>query len=633
MHGVAGWMFLCAIGGLLVTYLYDSSSALLPRASAGLCLSLTILGFTGLLVASIPGSGSFWHWFSVPVVIAPFTLLLKPVIRQNVLSDVRKAIGIARANALQTAGALLFYATVLFLLMLVFAAAMFERKDGIYTAVVNNLGDLPFHLKVITTFAYSGEFQPEHPLYAGARFAYPFLTDLLSAMFVRQGADIRAAMLAPNVAVSFSLVILVKQWTEELTGDRLAGFIAPVLLLFSGGLGWIMAFQDIIDNHSTVSAFLAAPPRDYTIRPDSIWRWGNVMTTLFVPQRSFPLGAALAVCVFTLLSRGQSERKFRTIVAAAIMTGLLPLVHVHTFLVVMLAAGWFAVFDRLRRYWFLYFATALLLAGPQLFWFLSSGAVKSETILAWNIGWDRGHHNIFWFWFLNTGFFIPLLVAAALLHIRGRPLISTQMLMLYVPFALCFAIANVLKLAPWIWDNIKVLFYWYLGSLPAVASLLSYLLKRKSAWGIAALTLLATLTAAGALDVWRAITRTASYLEFDRDGIEIARAIRDLTPPRAVVLHAPAYNSPALLAGRRTLLGYTGIVWSHGLQYAEREKHIQQIYKGEAEAAKLLKHYNVAYVLIGPHERSFVQVNDEYFSRQRVVAKSNDYFLYTVGGD
>jgi hypothetical protein len=633
MYGVAVWMLLCSVGGLFATYLYDTDSPLLPRASTGLCLGLTTLGFVGLLTSSIPGSGAVWPWFSFPVVIAPFALLLRPDIRQNMLADVKTEIGTARSNVWRTVCTFLFYAVILTLLILVFAAAMFERKDGIYTAIVNNLGDLPFHLKVITTFAYSGEFQSEHPLYAGSRFAYPFLTDFLSAMFVRQGADIRAAMLVPNVAVSFSLVVLVKQWTEQLTRDRLAGFIAPVLLLSSGGLGWILAFEDLIQSDLSLIGFLGTLPRDYTIRPDSIWRWGNVMTTLFVPQRSFPLGAALAVCIFTLLSRAPRERTLRTIVPAGILTGLLPLVHVHTFLVVMLAAGCFAVFDRLRGPWFRYFAIVLLFAGPQLSWFLSSGAVKSETILAWNIGWDRGQHNIVWFWFLNTGIFIPLLVTAALLNIRGQPLISSQILIFYTPFALCFVVANVLKLAPWIWDNIKVLFYWYLGSLPIAACFLSYLLRRKWAWSMAAVTLLATLTAAGTIDIWRAVTRSASYLEFDRDGINIARAIRDLTPPRCVVLHAPSYNSPALLAGRRTLLGYTGIVWSHGLQYAEREKHIQQIYRGEADAAQLLKRYNVAYVLIGSHERSFVQVNDQYFSWFPAIAKSNDYLLYDVGGE
>jgi len=37
----------------------------------------------------------------------------------------------------------------------------------------------------------------------------------------------------------------------------------------------------------------------------------------------------------------------------------------------------------------------------------------------------------------------------------------------FLPFTLCFIIPNVMKMAPWIWDNIKVLFYWWLASAPA----------------------------------------------------------------------------------------------------------------------------------------------------------------------
>ena len=54
---------------------------------------------------------------------------------------------------------------------------MIERPDGIYTGVLNNFGDLPFHLSVITSFAYGQNFPPEDPTFAGVRFTYPFLTD------------------------------------------------------------------------------------------------------------------------------------------------------------------------------------------------------------------------------------------------------------------------------------------------------------------------------------------------------------------------------------------------------------------------------------------------------------------------
>ena len=83
----------------------------------------------------------------------------------------------------------LFYAAIALVLWLVFDRAMFERADGIYTGVLNNYGDLPFHLSVITSFVKGANFPPEDPTYAGASFTYPFLADFVAACFVRAGAS------------------------------------------------------------------------------------------------------------------------------------------------------------------------------------------------------------------------------------------------------------------------------------------------------------------------------------------------------------------------------------------------------------------------------------------------------------
>ena len=39
-------------------------------------------------------------------------------------------------------------------------------------------------------------------------------------------------------------------------------------------------------------------PHDYTIMPETAYRWGNALTTLLVPQRGILLGFPLALLVF-----------------------------------------------------------------------------------------------------------------------------------------------------------------------------------------------------------------------------------------------------------------------------------------------------------------------------------------------
>jgi hypothetical protein len=61
------------------------------------------------------------------------------------------------------------------------------------------------------------------------------------------------------------------------------------------------------------------------------------------------------------------------------------------------------------------------------------------------------------------------------------------LLLFFLPFLLCFLISNVVKLAPWEWDNIKVLIYWFIGAIPFAAFVLARLWNRDKILKIVAL--------------------------------------------------------------------------------------------------------------------------------------------------
>ena len=357
-------------------------------------------------------------------------------------------------------GYLVFYLGIAILLAMVFNRAVFERADGIYTGVMNNLGDLPLHLQVINSFAQGHNLPPEDPTFAGVRFAYPFLVDFLAAMMVRAGAGVIFAMWLQNMVMAMALVGLLHYWTILLTRNRLAGVIAPLLVLFSGGLGWWLLFYE--GSSDGFFAMLGNLQHDYTIVPSSILRWGNSLTTLFVPQRSILFGMPLAITIFcqwwlaisqqenaapsdaeptatsaleqktsisakASKSRRKHSRKaaiiipqpdppnfyLRRMLAAGLCAGLLPLIHAHTFLTVMAAAACLAlIFRSAWRSWLYFFAIALIVCLPEILWLANTGGVNTRSYLGWQPGWDHGPHNVIWFWFVNTGLFIPLLVAA-----------------------------------------------------------------------------------------------------------------------------------------------------------------------------------------------------------------------------
>jgi hypothetical protein len=187
-----------------------------------------------------------------------------------------------------------------------------------------------------------------------------------------------------------------------------------------------------------------------------------------------------------------------------------------------------------------------------------------------------------------------------------------------------------MKLAPWVWDNIKVLFYWYIASVPLVAFLLARGLRQKSGWRWIAAGALTAMVLSGGLDVLRVITGTTPQREFTINDISVANTISQKTAPRALVLHAPTYNTPVFLTGRRSLLGYPGWMFSRGLDYQQRTADISAIYSGAPDAAELMRRYHVDYVLIGPEELSTLKVNEQFWSQYPEVAQTGPYRLYST---
>ncbi|HEY2359856.1 MAG TPA: hypothetical protein VGK36_01975 [Candidatus Angelobacter sp.] len=664
------------LGGTLLTFFFDRNAPRGARLCMGACIGMALMATVGFLLALMLGLGAASIILSAVILLLPLLLLVNRQRREMILSALRSPVSAPQKSSTASIGYLAFYLAIAILLAMVFNRAVFERPDGIYTGVMNNLGDLPLHLQVINSFAQGHNLPPEDPTFAGVRFAYPFLVDFFAAMLVRAGAGVIFAMWLQNMVMAMALVGLLHYWTILLTRNRLAGVIAPLLVLFSGGLGWWLLFSE--SGSDGFFALLGSLQHDYTIVPNSILRWGNSLTTLFVPQRSILFGMPLAITIFCQwwLAISQQEeaeppaeptatsaleqqtpvkvrnvskdrRKgskknsaaappeppnfyLRRMLAAGLCAGLLPLIHAHTFLVIMAAAACLAlIFRPAWKSWLYFFALALIVSTPEILWLANTGGVNARSYLGWQPGWDHGQHNVIWFWFVNTGLFIPLLVVA-LAWRRGAFRLPQRALKFYVPFIFCFLVPNLIKVAPWVWDNIKVLFLWYVASAPLVAWLLARWWQQRSFVRWFAPLVLATLLLAGALDVLRVVSEASEYQEFDAQGIAAASVISAQTSPRALVLHAPTYNSPVFLTGRRSLLGYPGWMWSRGLDYSERSADIQRIYLGVPEADALLQKYNVDYVLVGPMELASFKVNEQFWSKYKTLSRAGAYRIYKI---
>ena len=630
-------------GGTLATYLWDEDTLPLPvRVAAGAAVGLAVFALSGFLLALSLGLTWTTVLGATAVAALPLALLHTPERRARVSADLSDTTAQIRARPLLA----LAYLAMAGFVAVAFEGAVYLRPDGLYTADRHNLGDLPFHIGIAESFLRGDNFPPQHPELSGARLTYPFLVDFVPAALMRAGLSLQRAFLVENLLLAWALMIALVHWGRRLTGDRAAALLMPALLLLNGGLGFWMLARDVLTTERGLIPLLGALPHDYTIlnRGEVAWmtsalRWGNAVTTLLIPQRGFLFGLVLFVIALTLIWDGARKHagaaeavRGRRMFAAGCIAGLLPLIHMHSFAVFLAAAVCLAVLFPDVRAWTRLFVPLTVLAAPQVVWLLSGTALAKGGFVQWHVGWDRDLSSPLWFWLLNAGLAIPA-VGAALVWRDRDWLVSRDLARFLAPFAGCFLVPNLLQLSPWLWDNIKFLFFAQVAATPLLA-LLVVTLWRYRKWGAraASVILLVSLTLAGALDVTRMATRQAAQRIFDAPAIRFADMLAETTPPHAVVLRLPTYNHAALLGGRLAPLGFEGHIWSQGLDKGMRDQDVAAIYRGAPDATARLRRLGVDFLVVGPQERAELQVNEAFVSSLPLLREMDGYRLYRIPG-
>lgn len=631
-------------GGTAATYLYDTRSTLTTRMAVGACLGLTILGLSGFVAASLLGVGLRSLLIATAIAVAPLSVFVGRASRDSAVADIIASVQRARAAVTGRDPAALWGAALFLLLsvplLIVFTGAVYEAADGIHTGLFVNRNDLPLHIDIIIGFLTGGNLPPQHPEFAGARLTYPFLADFIAAQLMGAGLTLQRAVALENVVLLLALIVIIHRWALALTRERVAALLTPLLVLLGSGLGWLLLTQDAASVPGGWLSFLWNLPHDYTINTRHL-QWGNVATTMLVPQRSFLLGLPLFMIVWTLWWRAvaadrggdaheaspDSASRIRLMAAAGAVAGCLPLAHTHSYMVVMGMGAVLSLVFWSWRAWMVFFAVAVALALPQLFWVSHGSLVNTRTFVGWSPGWTKGTESYAWFWFKNTGLFIPLLAAALVGRGRWR-VVPRTLLLFYVPFLICFVAPQLFRFAPRLSANIKILIYWYIASAPLVALVLAALWRRHGAMRVAVAVLVMTLTGAASLDVLRVISGASAVRVFDAPSVQFAGVVERLTPAGAVILHAPSRNHSVFLTGRHSLLGNLLHVGSHGFDYTGRAADIKSMYQGAPDTAELLHRYNVDFVVVGPDERQTLRPNDALFARLPIVGAAAGYRLY-----
>ena len=514
--------------------------------------------------------------------------------------------------------------------------------DGVYSGG-SAWYDLPFHLALTTSFAYGNNVPPIYTPFPPAPLLYPFLSDFQTAVLVVTGMTLRSALLLTSIplAVAFTALLyffayrLIHTWTRlsETVGAQISATLATIIFLLNGGLGFYYFWEDWRNSGKTLPTFWSQLGLNYTNLGDRDLRWANFIADGLLPQRSILFGFPIALMIFSIFAIiwrnwDLDENKkdhwcgVGLLLGAGTITGLTPLFHAHVYMGLGLLSG--ALFlIKPRRQWVAFWAPAIVLAAPYLVNVL--GHISDNGFVRFQPGW-RGHSNSVWIWYWLRNIGLPTLVI-----IPAWFAIPALWRRFYLAFILLLVFSLLVVVSPNYFDNIKLIYLWYVptsviiaAGLVRLASVSRYQILAKSVATV--LTLLCIASGLLALQ----FERTSHQLLFSTEEMAAVKFAREQTPPRALFLTAPTIHQPILsLAGRPIVRGDEAWLWSHGYDFAEREADVRSIYAGTEEARSLIAYYGIDYIYVGPAELQ-AGVNEEFFELLPLIYHSPGVRIYDV---
>jgi hypothetical protein len=478
-----------------------------------------------------------------------------------------RAAGLAAAEPAWTRWQWLALGAFLVVSIRQFGWLVFESGGTLFTLLPHNYGDLPLHWTYVQHLASGSPFWPEDPILSHSRLHYPLGVDLLTAVLVRLGARIEVALRAMGLAGAALAALALRRW---------GGAFAVAGFLFAGGLAGIPALArlSLADVEQTVA-------------------WKNLFLALFVPQRGFLLALPLGlVLLHAWRARLLQGRPALPAWLEGLLWSALPLVHLHTFAFVsILGAVWAIGGGRWRSA-----APSLAFALLPATWGVVqvTGGFHSAGLVGLAPGWMIGSEAPVLFLARNFGFWLPLALSALVVAVRVR---RHAELLLLVPALGIFALLFLVRLAPWAWDNTKLMLWCHVVMLPAFESLV--LARLRVALRAAALALLfASGVQATLWGCFGKLPRLEIVERAEYTGVCAALA----SVPTTRVATVQTFNHPVALCGRKLVAGYSGHLWSHGLAPAEIEWRLGQLLRGEADWRDHARALGASHVFWGTRE-------------------------------
>lgn len=648
----------------------------------------SVLGLIGLMWSVIPfsfvfGFGIVSHLLAV-VLMGAIYLLVRHFFKEE--GDLK-----IRPDGNELVLALVVIPIFLITSYLLFTHVLVPGKDGGIYGGESTYGDLQFHCAIITNVA-QGEFPPEYSLFPGERLDYPFLGDSLSSSLYIFGTSLRWSILLPSFVIILMLVAGFFIFAYEILKQKYAAAFATVFFFLNGGFGFIYFLDGLKNNPGNFTRMFTEWYHTPTNYNEHFIRWSNTICDMIIPQRTFMVGWMVVLLAFWLLYRAVTQNDRKYYIYAGIITGLLPMIHMHSFLAVCISAAlWSICFFFTReldpekdnitkamqwiyvillgamllipqfiypiliftaimtisflvyyiqsdpdkqavwnyiKNWLIFIVPVAVLALPQIFFWTISSQTTSSGFLKTQLGWTANEGDN-WVWFWTKNIGIVFVFLVPTIFAVKRRLLA-----LYSGALALFIIANLILFQPNDYDNNKIFYVWYMFSLFLVTAYIFSIYQRMK--GINARWLLMAIliffgTFSGVLTIGRE-ANSAGLLNYDKIDMAVADYINKYTPKDALFISGDEHVNPIpTFTGRKLYCGTALFLFFHGVNYQQRAGEISTMYKYPEQFPALAAQTKIDYVYYSSYEREQFKVEPTYFEQNYpTVFHQGDSYVFAI---
>lgn len=507
------------------------------------------------------------------------------------------------------------------------------RYDSLGNLIfTGNFIDFAYHLSISNAFIEQAELIPFHPQSSGNTIYYHFLANYLGSILINGGIDpINALIYLQRMSV-LSLVILLVHFFRIINLKR-QGLLFSSMFFLVGHIGVFNLFFSLF---SIISSNVKNPFSSFEgIASELLFPYFNFLCPLhncFSPQLPFLYGFPIVLIILSTLIRYTSDTNNNSrLIFATTLTAALPLIHIHSFLVVfpLICSIWFFYRHSLKeKVLFVFLVMFAVLQITFLF-----GANYPQEYSGWDVSrvlsgtYENKNFNLLTariiFWIRVAGPTIILgIVSTIILYRSGMVRIFNihRKLIIYI-FILTqlvfFLIINFYRPTP-NWGDVNKFFLYLHLTFACFFGIVIEKSKLNKLKIISVYFLLSIFTFPFFFDISRKFFNKNQSILFSSCEIEYAKVLKQWSRPTDIFLTSDDLTNfiPALSA-RQVFDGAYTI--NTGYSTAQKKEIVRDYYEGRK---RLQKGDRIDYIFISHKERGKYRINKDFFLQNYNLVES-----------